>query len=230
MRVLDVGSGVGDVALLASELVGETGEVIGVDRVQAALAVARERASARSLRNVSFEEGDPAEMTFESSFDAVLGRYVLQFQPDPAAMLTRLVAHVRPGGVVVFHEPDWMGVRSFPPVAMWDRCCRLVVETMTAKGADMYMGMKLPSTFAAAGLPTPSMRMATVIGAGANSSDQVHFTVDVAVTLLSSMEQLGLVAPGDLDAETLADRVLAEVIASGSVIVGRSEIGAWAQV
>src|SRR5712692_9244705 len=54
MRVLDVGSGAGDVAFLAAELVGEAGEVVGVDRAQAALAAARARANARSLRNVSF--------------------------------------------------------------------------------------------------------------------------------------------------------------------------------
>ena len=59
MRVLDVGSGAGEVALLAAELVGTTGEVIGVDKAPAALAVARARAAARSLPNVSFREGDP---------------------------------------------------------------------------------------------------------------------------------------------------------------------------
>jgi SAM-dependent methyltransferase len=36
MRVLDVGSGAGDVAFLAAELVGATGEVVGVDLAPAA--------------------------------------------------------------------------------------------------------------------------------------------------------------------------------------------------
>ena len=39
MRVLDVGSGAGDVALLAAELVSGSGKVVGVDRAPAALAV-----------------------------------------------------------------------------------------------------------------------------------------------------------------------------------------------
>src|SRR5438067_5905285 len=107
MRVLDVGSGAGDVAFLAAELVGETGEVVGVDRSATAVALARQRAGALSLRNVSFREGDPTSMTFEKAFDAVIGRYVLMFQPDPTMMLRGVAAHVRPGGVVVFHEPDW---------------------------------------------------------------------------------------------------------------------------
>src|SRR5262245_46452515 len=55
--------------------------------VARALTAARARAAARGLRNVSFREGDPTRMKFERAFDAVIGRYVLQYQRDPAAML-----------------------------------------------------------------------------------------------------------------------------------------------
>src|SRR5690242_9611805 len=110
MRVLDVGSGNGEVAFLAAALVGHDGLVIGTDRVPGPIAAARARAQARSLRNVDFRVGDPGEMTFERPFDAVVGRYVLQFNPDPAAMLRKLAGHLRPGGVVAFHELDWDGV------------------------------------------------------------------------------------------------------------------------
>ncbi len=159
MRVLDVGSGAGDVAFLAAEMVGETGEVIGVDRAAAALAVASARGDALSLRNVSFREGDPAEMAFELAFDAVVGRYVLQFQRDPVAMLRKLAAHVRPGGSIVFHELDWSGARSFPSASIYDTCCRWIIETLRLLGAERYMGIKLHATFVAAGLPAPSMRL-----------------------------------------------------------------------
>src|SRR5262249_34549571 len=154
---LDVGSGAGDVAFLAAQLVGDTGEVVGVDRVSAALEAARARAAAKSLRNVSFREGDPAEMAFERPFDAVIGRYVLQFQPDPAAMLRKLAGHVRPRGLIVFHEIDHGGVGSFPPAPTYDRCCRWVIETLRLHRTETRMGTKLHSTFVAAGLPAPSM-------------------------------------------------------------------------
>src|SRR5690242_8264920 len=45
MRILDVGSGAGDVAFLAAEIVGTAGEVIGTDRSATALVTARERAA-----------------------------------------------------------------------------------------------------------------------------------------------------------------------------------------
>lgn len=229
MRVLDVGSGAGDVAFLVAQLVGETGEVVGVDRAPTALAVARERAGALSLRNVSFREGDPANMIFEMPFDAVVGRYVLMFQPDPTLMLRKVAGHVRSGGVIVFHEPDWNGTRSFPPVPTYDRCCGWIVETLRLSGADPRMGIKLHGAFVGAGLPPPSMQLESVIGGGASSSDQVHFKTDLACTLVSEMERLGIVTALEVDAETLAGRVLNEVVRCAGVVVGRSEIGAWSR-
>src|SRR6478752_456313 len=91
MRVLDVGSGAGDVSFLVAGLVGESGQVIGVDRSVDAVGTATGRAAERSLRTVSFVQGDPAQMSFDVPFDAVVGRYVLQFQRDPGAMVRGLL-------------------------------------------------------------------------------------------------------------------------------------------
>ena len=41
------------------------------------------------------------------------------------------------------------------------------------------------------------------------------------------MERLGIASGDDLHSPALADRVLAEVVAKGSVVIGRSEVGAW---
>jgi 2-polyprenyl-3-methyl-5-hydroxy-6-metoxy-1,4-benzoquinol methylase/ketosteroid isomerase-like protein len=229
MRVLDLGSGVGDVAFLAAQLVGPTGEVVGVDRSPEALAVARQRAQDAGLANVSFEQAEADGIDFERSFDALLGRYVLMFQPNPVATLRNAANHVRSGGLVVFHEPEWACMRSEPPVASWDRCCEWVVAAMTAKGADMQMGMKLARTFAAAGIGIPTLRHESVIGAGSASADQVHFTADIALTLLPDIERLNLTGAGEIDPDTFADELLADVAATDSIIVGRSEIGAWAR-
>jgi ubiquinone/menaquinone biosynthesis C-methylase UbiE len=97
MRVLDVGSGAGDVAFLTAELVGDSGEVIGTDQVAAAVATSTHRAKAKGLRNVSFRVGDASELKFDRPFDAVVGRYVLLFQADAAAMIRELVKHLSQG-------------------------------------------------------------------------------------------------------------------------------------
>jgi SAM-dependent methyltransferase len=231
MRVLDVGSGVGDVALLAAELVGQSGAVVGTDRVAAPLAVASERAAARSLTNVRFVEGDPCEMTFDQPFDAIVGRYVLMYQPNPSVTLRRLVEHVRPGGVVVFHEPYRDGVRSFPPVPTYDRCWQLVDDVFRGTGADSIMGIKLHSVFRAAGLPAPTMRMeALIAGGGGGCEDHIRFEVDPVRSIMPSIEGLGLGRADDIDVDTLVDRVRGELTESGGVIVGRAEVGAWSRV
>jgi len=230
IRVLDVGSGAGDVAFLVADLVGDSGEVVGADRVAAALETARTRAAARSLRNVSFRVGDPAEMTFERPFDAVVGRYVLQFQQNPAAMLRKLAAQVRPGGVVVFHELDWGGVASFPPAPTFDRCCRWGRETLRLHGTETRMGIKLYSTFVAAGLPPPRMRLEALVGGGANGLDLLRLAANLVATLLPEMERLGVATAADVGLDTLLARMRDEAIALSSVIVGTYQIGAWSRV
>jgi SAM-dependent methyltransferase len=231
MVVLDVGSGAGDVALLAAELVGSSGEVVGVDRSRAALEVARARAAERSVQNVSFIEGDPAAIAFERSFDAAIGRYVLQFQDDPAAMLRTVATLVRPGGTVCFHELDWDGVRSMPPVPAYDRVCRLLEETIRASGAETHMGAKLFSAFIGAGLPAPSMRLEAVVGGGANSFEPLRRMARLAASLSTTIEELGVGSAANLnDADVLLDRMRTEAQATGSVVIGHFEFGAWSSV
>ena len=98
MRVLDVGSGVGDTAFVAAELVGDRGEVVGTDRVDNALEVARQRAKDSSFDNVTFVQGDPTELSLGIPFDAVVGRYILAWQRDPGTMLRKLIPKVRQVG------------------------------------------------------------------------------------------------------------------------------------
>jgi SAM-dependent methyltransferase len=227
MRVLEVGSGAGDVALLVADIVGAGGEVVGVDRVASALEVARSRVTARSLRNVEFREGDAAEMSFERPFDVVLGRYVLQFQPDPAAMLRKLARHVRPGGLVVFHEIDWGGVGSDPPVPTYDHCCRWVEETIRRGGAATRMRARLHAAFVDAGLGAPEMRLEALLGGGAHGADLIALVVGLVATLLPRMEALGIATTADVGLDTLGERMMREVATTGSVVVGHWQVAAW---
>jgi len=229
MRVLDVGSGTGDVAFLAANLVGLAGQVVGVDRSATALARARTRAERQSLINVTFRETDVLEIAFDEPFDAAIGRYVLCFQPDPVTFVRSIANLVRPGGIILFHEPDREQMRSFPPAPTYDRACQWVSETYRRTGVDARMGVKLYSTFRAAGLEGPTMRMHAIIG-GANASDEVHLDADQALVLASDIEQLGIATASELDIETLVERITEELAANQSIIIGRAEIGAWSRV
>jgi SAM-dependent methyltransferase len=192
--------------------------------------MARARAGARGLGNVSFLEGDPADMRFERPFDAIVGRFVLQFQNDPAAMLRGLAKDIKPGGTIVFHELDWGGVGSFPAVPTYDLCCRWVSETIRLLGAELRMGIKLHSAFVRAGLPAPTMRLEALIGGGEDAADRLHLVADVAATLLSDMERLGVATAAEVGIDTLVDQMLAEATSTGSAVVHMSQVGAWCQM
>jgi len=230
IHVLDVGSGAGDVAFLLADLVGPGGEVVGTDRSASALATARQRAAERSLGNVVFREGDPAEMTFDQPFDAVVGRYVLLFQPDPAAMIRRLARNVRPGGLIFFHEPDFDGARSSPSAPTYDRCFQWNVEALQSSGADVRMGARLFSAFLAAGLPAPTMQLETLISGAANNTGPLDLIADLTGSLAGTMERLGIATAAEIGLETLHERMTREAAAAGSVIQGRFEIAAWSRL
>lgn len=230
MRILDVGSGSGDVAFLAAKLAGDKGSVVGVDKAPAAIAAARRRAQAHSLNNVSFREGDSAEMSFEEPFDAVVGRYVLLFQADAAQMVRQLAQCLRPGGIIVFHEPDWSVVRSFPAAPTYDRCCKWIIAAGNLGGSNWNMADKLYGVFRSARLSTPTMRMKTFINGGTEVGEWLRAVAELADTLLPAMEKFGLATATEVDVATLAERMTQEVAQSDSVIFGRSEIGAWSRV
>jgi SAM-dependent methyltransferase len=228
MRVLDVGCGAGDLTFLVSEIVGSEGHVVGTDRAPAALAAANRRAAAHPIQNVSFREGDPAALSFEQPFDAVIGRYVLMFQADPVAMLRGVVRHLRPGGTIVFHESDFDGCRSRPPAPTYDRCCRWIVETFRRSGIETNMGLSLDAAFRAAGLAAPTMHLEAVVGGTEGGLDWSHQVIELVVTMLPEIQNRGVATAAEVDVETLEQRMRREIEA-GSVIVSRWEVGAWSR-
>jgi ubiquinone/menaquinone biosynthesis C-methylase UbiE len=169
MRILDVGSGAGDVSFLAADLVGPSGHVVGIDLDGAAVETARRRAEDLGLGHVTFRQGDVRTAGLEEGFDGVVGRLVLMYLSSPAAVLRHVAAHVRPGGVVVFQELDlhhspasW----SLPETTLWSETGGLLVETFLRAGMQPRMGRRLFAEFVAAGLPIPEMRDEAMVGGG----------------------------------------------------------------
>jgi SAM-dependent methyltransferase len=225
MRVLDVGSGTGDVAFLAADLVGNAGSVTGVDRSADAVTAASAAATARGYTNVAFALGDLNALSLTGQFDAIIGRYVLQWLPDPSGTLVALMRHACPGGLVVFHELDWSGAASHPTAPLWDATCRWVAETILRSGAEIR-GTNLWGTFERAGLGPPTMRLEAVMGAGPDA-DPIDLVADLALTVMPAAEQFGIVAMQELDPGTLHERLRAEATATAAVLTARTEIGAW---
>ncbi len=107
MRVLDIGCGMGDVAMIVAQLVGSAGRVVSIDLDQASIETAQRRASTMGLDNTTFYRADISTFTDVEPFDAIVGRLVLQFLPDTAATIGRLCGLLSPGGIMALQEPTW---------------------------------------------------------------------------------------------------------------------------
>src|SRR5229473_630981 len=159
-RVLDLGSGVGDVAMLAARLVGPSGEVVAIERDPRSITRARTRAADAGLRNVTFTQSDVAQFSSDKPFDAAVGRYILQFLADPAAVLRALSQRVRPGGVIAFQEGSWAPfVLLSAHLPLWSASVSLLHEASLRSEVNLEMGLALHKVFQDAGLPAPNMRL-----------------------------------------------------------------------
>jgi ubiquinone/menaquinone biosynthesis C-methylase UbiE len=109
-RVLDLGSGTGYPALLAAQVVGSSGSVIGIDLADQMLDAARRKATSLGLTNVTFRTGDVTTLPFEAAtFDAVTSRFCLMFLPEIPKAVVDIARVLNPGAwlsAAVWSAPD----------------------------------------------------------------------------------------------------------------------------
>ena len=102
-QVLDVGCGDAFTSVQAAGLVASGGAVVGVDVSGPMLDLARRRADAVGVNNVSFLEADAQTHPFpDGAFDVVISRFGVMFFADPQAAFANLARAVRPQGRLVF--------------------------------------------------------------------------------------------------------------------------------
>jgi SAM-dependent methyltransferase len=230
MKILELGSGAGDLALLLAELVGPQGSVLGVDMNADILGVARQRVDAAGWTNVLLEHHDVLRHDPGDDFDAVVGRWFLMYLPDPSKVLHKARAWVRPGGVVAFQEGDLRnGVRPYPPAPFHEQAMRWTTPPPDAPGPDVEMGLKLYRTFVDAGLPAPQLRLAAPIGGGPDWPGYAYLA-ETLNSLLPFLERVGAVRPGEIAIDTTEDRLRDEIVARTGVQILPALIGAWTRV
>lgn len=123
-EVLEVGSGTGEVALIAAAMVGDTGRVDAVDS-SPVMAAAAERAT-EHLPHVVVTVADAADLPFDGPFDGAVSRNTLMLVDEPAAMLRELYRVLRPGARVALTV--WSSAGRNPRM-------RLPLEALEAIGA-----------------------------------------------------------------------------------------------
>lgn len=156
-RILDLGSGLGQLTRAMSAASGGAGRVVGIDlspeQVDEANRLARE---AGEQARVQFRVGDavnPPLLEEEwGTFDLAHARFLLEHVPDPEAVVRTMARAVRPGGRIVLEDEDHEILRIWPEppgvMAMWNA----YIQTYVRLGNDPHVGRKLVSLLHQAGV------------------------------------------------------------------------------
>jgi len=229
MNVLDIGCGIGDVSFLAARMVGPSGSVTGIDRGEASIATARGRAKSLRIDNVAFVAGEIASFETDRTFDAIVGRLILLYFPDPSGALRRLSSFLRPGGIMVFQEVDMSTFASASSTTLALRVGNWIRDAFTAAGVQTEMGPRLPDIFINAGFPRPQMIAGQRVASGFEPTPYI-IMAGAARSLMPVMERAKIATAAEVDIDTLADRLRDEAIKKGEPVAYSPRlVGAWAQ-
>jgi len=230
MRVLDLGCGAGDVSMLAAELTGPTGSVVGIDRSQDVLNVARERAQEAGLRQISFVRASIEEFSADEPFDLVIGRYILVHQSEPVALLRKAADLVRPGGALAFHEVRMdSDAKSSPYVPLWDLTTKFVRIALQSSVPNYHGADRLVEHFSEAGLPSPNLFCEELVG-GSADSPLYSSLAELFQTLQPQLTKLRILPAGPIATDGLERRLRDAVVEARSQIYGPAQVCAWAQL
>jgi len=227
MHILDVGCGSGDVSLLLAKLVGEEGQIVGIDRDEPSLEIARERVRKLHLPNITFVQGDICAISPGlGPFDAAVGRRVIMYLPEPIEAIRKIAATLRPGGVVAFLEHDSTMVPCrLEPLPLQERVSSWIRKTIEREGADIHIGFNLPHLFGQAGLTLEHVRAEAII----QTPDTNYPTVAIIRAMLPRIIKTGVATEEEIDLDTLEQRLFDERVKANSIYVSDMVFTIWAR-
>jgi len=155
-RILDVGSGLGQLARMMARVAGGGGFVIGIERDSEQIQeAARQAQNAGGGKLVEFRAGDAAHLPLQDdewgTFDIAHARFLLEHTPNPLAVVRAMVNAVKIGGRVVLEDDDHDVMRLWPEIPVADRLWRTYADTYRRIGNDPFVGRRLVALLHEAG-------------------------------------------------------------------------------
>ena len=151
MAVLDVGCGTGAITAGIARAVGPEGRVVGIDRDDSLLEIARREYG--GVSNLRFEHGDATSLTHRAAFQIVTAARTLQWIGDPGQAIARMKDAAAPGGLLVVLDYDHRRNRWTPePPPEFARFYRAFLQWRSSNHWDNGIASHLPAIFGAAGL------------------------------------------------------------------------------
>ena len=228
-RVLDLGCGAGDVSMLAAEMVGPRGSVVGIDQSAEAVAKAEARVRDSGYQQISFCISSVEEFSSAELFDVVIGRYVLIHQPSPSDFLRAAQRLVCPGGAIAFHEVSCHHeLYSLPRAPLFQRMAKLLKIGCSAFPSYDAAG-RLLEHFYTADLPHPELFAELPVGGGMDSPLYAWMAETIG-SLTPLLVKQGVTSYEEISIDTLEERLRSEVVEMQSQLVCPLQVCAWVRL
>jgi SAM-dependent methyltransferase len=159
-RILDVGAGPGFASFDLAGIVGVGGHVFAVERSRRFLDVLERERDRRGLTQISTTLADlDRDELPTTGADGAWCRWVLAFVKRPEAVVRKVAASLRSGGVFVLHEYlDYAVWQLLPRSAPFEAFVAAVMAAWRADGGEPDVGVDLPRWLEAAGFELRSLR------------------------------------------------------------------------
>jgi ubiquinone/menaquinone biosynthesis C-methylase UbiE len=226
MRVLDLGSGPGDVSFQVSAIVGPRGSVVAVEHDPAQLANAELNRTHRGIDNVTFRQADARTFIDETPFDAVVCRLLLMHLSQPGEVIAHHLKNLGPGGIFVAVDYDIAAMRSLPEVELFSSMNRWATAGFAEAGVDPFVGMRLPQLIQDAGYENVGCLGFQRYFAPGNGAAVSHL-VDVLIPLEPAILVSGVVSAEELDVKTLSKRVASALNSANAAWTTPTVVGGW---
>jgi SAM-dependent methyltransferase len=216
--------------MLAAEMVGPSGSVVGIDRAEEAIAKAEARARESGLHQIEFRLSSVDEFSSVEPFDVAIGRCVLVHQAVPSDLIRSASRHVRPGGVIAFHEPNcYREFHSLPVAPLFEKLGTLSRMAFVAGFPGYDAAGRMVEHFHKAGLPHPELFAEVPIG-GYKDVVMYAWMAETLRSLMPLIVKLQLASEEEIAIDTVEERLVSEAIATGSQVDGPIQVCAWARV
>lgn len=227
MKVLDIGCGRGDVSLLLADLVGAEGTVLGIDLDDNSLIHARERVQENKLTNVTFIKANLSTLSIDhGQFDAIVGRRVLMYLPDPKSVIADLSTLLKVDGMMIFQEHDsTMAPGSAVPMPLHDQVNKWIWDTVEHEGGNIHLGFDLWSLLSQKGLVVEKVRAEAVL----QTPDSPFPIAPIVRAMLPRIIENSLATEEEIDIDTLEYRLTEEREKSNTTYIREMVFCAWAR-
>jgi ubiquinone/menaquinone biosynthesis C-methylase UbiE len=204
-KILDVGSGLGQLTRALAHAAGPAGRVVGIERDPEQMDEALRQAGADGEDGlVDFRVGDAVDLPLDDdewgTFDIVHARFLLEHVPDPLAVVGAMIRAARPRGRIVLEDDDHDVLRFFPELSETRRLWEAYFRTYAKFGRDPYVGRRLVAMLHEAGA-TPSGNTWLFFGSCAGSPNFDAMVANFVGVLEGARESV--LAGGELPASEI---------------------------